>query len=88
VDDVEVVEVPARTDLLRGIEPESATEHREPSEQHALGVGEQVVTPVNRGGKRLVPFDDVASAAGEEPEALVEARRNLRRAHRSDARGC
>ena len=63
----------------------SAREHREPLEDALLGVEEQVVAPVDDGRQGLLTRQRRARAASEQPEPVVQARRDLLRAA---TRGC
>ena len=66
----------ARDDELRGFEGAAAGEDREAREDEPLHRGEEVVRPVDRGAQRVVTLH-ATPAAGEEPEALVNAARQL-----------
>jgi hypothetical protein len=84
--DVPAVEVVATGDRYRGRRVEGAREHTEPVEHQAFVVLEKLVGPFDRRPQRLVPFHAAAALAGEQPEALVEVRRDVGRAHRRRAR--
>ncbi len=58
---------------LGGLQREAAREDRQPAEQDALRLGQQVVTPVDGGAQRLVPRDGRAAAGGQQREAVVQA---------------
>ena len=88
-DDVEHrerVDVVAGGDGLGGVEVEVTGEHREPREHRSLGVVELVVGPVDRRPQRLVAAHRASGRSGEEPEALVEPLRDLRRGEHAGAR--
>ena len=57
-------------DHLRRVEAEVGGEHRQPHEHLPLGIGEEVVTPRHHRFER-------ALAGLQEPEPVVEARRDL-----------
>ena len=57
-------------DHLRGVEAEVGREYRQPYEDRALGIGEEVVTPRHDRFER-------ALAGLQESEPVVEARRDL-----------
>ena len=57
-------------DDLRRLEAEVGGEHRQPHEHLPLGIGEEVVTPRDHRFER-------ALARSQEPESVVEARRDL-----------
>ena len=65
-----------RDDELHGLEGAAAGEDRQAREDEPLHRGEEVVRPVDRGAQRVVTLH-AAPAAGEEPEALVNAARQL-----------
>ena len=52
----------------------------------ALALVEQIVAPIDERAQRLLPRQDVAAAAGEHAEALVEPLAQLARAEHLDAR--
>ena len=60
-----------RADGLDRLEGATPSEHRQAVQQPLLRLGQQVVRPVDGGLQRLVTFDRVAVAAGEEPEPSV-----------------
>ena len=64
-------------DLSRRIEVEAADEHREPTEQRALGVGQQRVRPVDGGPQCLLAPDRGARAAGQQPEPVHQTVQDL-----------
>ena len=72
VEDVEFVEILAAADRDGSLERESVHEDPQPPEERALALVEQVVAPIDQGAQRLLARKDVAAAAGEHPEALVE----------------
>ena len=57
---------------LGRLEGERPREHREPGEQRALGVGQQVEAPVHGGAKRPMTRQCRAAAPGQQAEAMVE----------------
>ena len=63
--------------LLGGLQREAAGEDGQAAEEHALLAGEQVVAPLDRGAQRLLARARRAAAAGEDVEAVVQARRDL-----------
>ena len=56
-----------------GVEVKSAAKDRQPSEDHALDVGEQCMRPIHRGPQRLLAPDRAARAAGQQPEPVMQA---------------
>ena len=74
-------------DGLRGVEVESAHEHRQPAEQDALGFGQQRVRPVDRGAQGLLAPHRGARAAGQQAEAVVQAVEDLGQRQRAHPRG-
>ena len=65
-------EVVAAADGLGGVERAAAVEDGEAREERLLVGAEQVVAPVDRRAERLLARGQVAWAAGEEVEALLE----------------
>ena len=64
-----------------------AGEHGEPGQDGPLRLGQQVEAPVDRRPQRPVPRQRRAAAAGQEPEPVVEASRDLGGRQRADPRG-
>ena len=62
-------------------------EHGEPARERALVVVEQAPAPVDHRAQRAVARQRGAAAAGEQPEAVVEARGELLDGHRPQPRG-
>ena len=60
----------AAGDGLDGVERPAAPEHRQPLQQHPLGVGEQLVAPVDGGSQRALPGLRGARAGGQQGEAV------------------
>ncbi len=60
-------------DLLGGFKGRASREHGEAGEQCLLGLGEQLVGPVDRGAQRLLAGGGVSRSLGEQREPLVEA---------------
>ena len=83
VEDVDGVDVAVGGHELGGLEVEAAREHREAAQHRPLLVAQQVVGPVDGGPQRLVALDRRAAATGQEPEALPEPLRDLRRRQRA-----
>ena len=65
----------------------ASREHREPSQQRALGIGQEVVAPVDARAQRLLPRQRRAIALGQQPEAVGQARRHRVHRERARARG-
>ena len=65
---------------------EGPREHTEPVEDRPLACREQRVRPVDGRSQRLMTLDRGAAPAGEQTEPLVEARRDLARAHTTTTR--
>ncbi len=82
VEDVPILDAVAGHDAPRVTGVERPGEHAEPVEDDAFGVFEQRVRPVDGGAQGLVAFECRATPAAQEPEPLVEQRRDLGRAHR------
>jgi hypothetical protein len=76
--DEHVVPGRARADRVGGIEGEVPREHGQLPEQHAVGLVQQVVAPLDRGLQCLLAGGDTPRAAGQQPEAVVQTRRDLR----------
>ena len=66
-------------DLPRSRERPAAAEDGEPREQLAVGLGEQVVAPVERAPECLLPRRRVARALDQDRELVLEPRRAARR---------
>ncbi len=66
---------------MHGGQVGAAREHRQPGEHLLLGLGQQPVRPVDRGGQALVPGLGVPRAAGQQVR-VPQPVRDLRRAHR------
>ena len=62
-------------------------EDRQPAGERALGLVEQLPAPVDHGAQRAMARQRGAAAAGEQPEAVVEARGELLERHRAQPRG-
>src|SRR5207244_2238916 len=68
------------------LEVEGRGEDAEPAEEHALGVVEQLVAPLDRREQRLLPREGGAGAAGQQPAAVVEPVGEPLERERPDAR--
>ena len=77
----------ASHDRLHGVEGPPAGEDGERAEHAARRVVEQVVAPVDRRAQRALPLGQVARAARQQREALVEPLQQLRSARAADAGG-
>ena len=64
-------------DRLGRLQRPAAGEHRQPPQQRPLRLGEQVVAPVDQRPQRLLAGQRRAAAAGQQPEAVVQPRRDL-----------
>jgi hypothetical protein len=69
---------------LRSIEREAAGEHRQPRKERARVVVEEVHAPLDRRAQRALTLGDVARAARQQRESLLEPREN--RGRREDRR--
>jgi len=96
VQDVRWRDLRARNNRARRIQPEDAGKYREAPQDHSLGLAQQFIAPVERRPQRLVPRQCSATAAGQDPEAIVNdvwrppllrVRRRVRLPARSPA-GC
>ena len=58
--------------LLGRVQAPPAPEHRQPPEQHPLGIGEQLVAPVDGRAQRPLPRVRGPGPGGEQPEPVVE----------------
>src|SRR6201987_2398169 len=87
IDDVRRGDLAARRDRSRFRQREAASEDRKATEDDALGLREQLVTPVERRPQRLVPRLRSAAPAGEQVETIVEVGRYLFYPERSGAGG-
>ena len=67
----------AGADVLGGLERPPAGERREPPQQLALGVREQVVAPVDGRFERSLPPDRCPAGPGQQSKAIVEPRVDL-----------
>ena len=63
-------------DGARGRKRETAGEDREASQNYLLRLAEQTVAPIERGGHGAMPRRGRAATARQQPQALLEARRN------------
>lgn len=61
-------------DRLRKLQREAAGEDAEPPEQRPLPGSQQVVAPAHRVAQRLLPFREVAGAAGEQLQPIRQPR--------------
>ena len=77
IQDVRGLHASAHTDCLGGFQVPSSGKHRQPPKQHLLCFREQVVTPVDRRPKCLLPREDYPAASGEEPKPVIQARSDL-----------
>ena len=82
LEDVVALDRITRAHRLDRVERAATGEHRQAVQEPLLGFAQQVVGPVDRGPQRLVTFDRVAVAAGEEPEPPIQPSRQLSRVHR------
>ena len=73
-------------DRFRALERAGSREHRQAAEQPLLGVGQELVAPVDGVAQRLLADGQVAAAAGEQIETALEARPDLRRREDPDPR--
>ena len=88
VEDLVRGQIVGRTDGGRGLQVESAGEHRGPRPEPLLELGAQVVGPLDAGSQRLVPVLGVAVALVEHRQPLGEAVADLlRRQHPDPGRG-
>ena len=88
VEDVDRLDrVAVRGDRFGGVQPERGVEHGQSAEHGALALGECVHAPRDRRQQRLLAWQHGSSAAGEEPERVVETGRQRRDGHRSHACG-
>ena len=69
--------VTGRAHRFHVVQGEPAGEHAAPAQDRALGGGEQVVAPLDRGPERLVARQGGAAAAGEQAEPVVQAVEDL-----------
>ena len=67
----------AGADPLHGLQGGPAGEHRQPPQQDLLVAAQQFPAPVDHGPQRLVAARDRPAAVGQEPEAVVQAGRDL-----------
>src|SRR5206468_1335662 len=58
-------------DGLGRVHREAAGKHAKATQQSALGSGQEVVAPVKRGAKRLVPSHDRGGAPLQNPKSVV-----------------
>ena len=69
-----------------GVEGEPAGERAETTEHHSVGLVEQVVAPVHRGGEGLLAPGGAAGPAHQQREPVVEPGCDLRRGERAQPR--
>ena len=74
-------------DRLDGVEVEAPNEHRQPSEQAALVLEEQLIAPVDDGPQGLLAGQGRASTPGAYPEGVVEAFREGKQRQCTEAGG-
>ena len=75
-----------RAHLLDCLEPRAAHEHRQAGEQRPLRLFEHVVAPRDRAAQGLLALGEVAGAAGEQSETVLEPAEHRLRREDSDAR--
>ena len=73
-------------DRLGRLQGPAAGEHREPAQQHALRLGQQVMAPVDQRPQGLLTGQRGATAAGEQPETVVEPGGDLLHGQHADPR--
>ena len=83
VDDLLFVQTITARNRLRGVDRESADEHREPAEHDSLGFAQVAVAPVEQRLQRLMTRMRSAAPLPMQPEALLEEVRGS-----PDAVGC
>ena len=71
----------ARAYLHGRLQHRTAAEDGEAAPEHSLGVVEQVPAPVDDRAERLMPRHRGAASAGQQPEPVIEAGRDLLRGH-------
>ena len=77
LDHVELVDVVVPDDRLGVVEGGATGEDRQTIEHESLVVAEEVIRPVDRAPQRLVAFHRTAGTAAQQPELVVEPRRDL-----------
>ena len=85
--DVQHVGVPVAAHLLGGVQRPRADEDREPAEERALVLGEQVVAPLEGGAQRAVPGGRVAGVGREHRHAVAQPVGELGRGEELRPRG-
>ncbi len=84
VEDVQRIDRVACAHRLRRLEGGAPGEDGQASQDGPLGLGQQVVAPVDRGPQRLVAGDGRPTATGQEAEPVVQAGRDLLDRQRPD----
>ena len=55
------------TDAFGSLECPAPREDRQPSQEHALGFGQELMAPIDQGADRLVPRQDGPTAKRQQP---------------------
>jgi hypothetical protein len=80
------MQVRRTADGVDGVQAPAAGEGREPSQQHAFRLAQQVVAPVDGSAKRLLAPWGGPAACRQQSEAVVQVRGDLSRAEQRGAR--
>ena len=70
-----------------GLQRRAARKHRQSPQHDALGIGEQVVAPIDRGAQGLLARQGGAAAAGQQAKGIVQPRGDLLDAEHLHAAG-
>ena len=87
VDDAGAVQAESGGHVLGRLQREAVDEGRQPAQQSALGVGQQVVAPVDGRSQRLVTRQLGAVTAAEHTKAVIQPRGDLFGRQCTDPRG-
>ena len=86
VEDLELVDSRASAHCLGCLQRPASCEHGQPTEHDSLGLGEQIVAPVEQGPQGLMARHCRPTPCGEQAEAIVQVVGNLLGRQRRDPR--
>src|SRR4030095_1852669 len=88
VEHLEVFDSISRTDLFQSFKRASAGEDSHSAEGDPFLLGEKIVAPVDQSLECLLMGKTISPATAQQPETIVEPRRDLLDAQQFDACGC
>src|SRR5258707_6564723 len=88
VDDIGCGDIPVRRHSARCLEHEGSWQHRQATQNYALGFRKQLVAPIERGPQRLLAWQCWAPPICEQPKKIVEPRREVLHTERGCASRC